>query len=197
MNNECYGIYASDSNVNIINNTINSGGNNGIFISNAIWISDSPWNINPIVINNIILSGTNLNKYGIWLVSTSSTPYTSLIFNNTFNNILGNYLLINSTPYSTITAVNSTNDVTPQPSGNEDYSNSNIDFNGNKDFQAPVSYDYHVNETGSTPSDIVKIKNNGYDLSSISGISDDYSPDIDKTIRNVQTIDRGAHEFSP
>jgi hypothetical protein len=197
MNNECYGIFASDSNVNIINNTINGGGNNGIFISNAIWISDSPWNIDPRVINNIILPGTNLNKYGIWLVSTSSIPYQSSIFNNTFNDLLDVYLLINSTPYATVNALNSTNDVSPQPGGNEDYRNGNIDFNGNKDFQAPVGYDYHVNETGSTPGDIIKIKNNGYDLSTISGLSGDYIHDIDELNRNIQTTDRGAHEFSP
>jgi len=83
----CYGVYIENINVNIVNNTIDGGGNiNSPVDSYGIFCNDTSggWLIDPVIINNYVLGGNGDPGYGIYL-NNNSEDLSCAIFNNIFN----------------------------------------------------------------------------------------------------------------
>ena len=83
----CYGVYIENINVNIVNNTIDGGGNlNSPVYSYGIFCNDTcgGWFIDPVIINNYVLGGNGDPGYGIYL-NNNSEDLSCAIFNNIFN----------------------------------------------------------------------------------------------------------------
>jgi len=193
-----YGIFAIDTDIVLINNTIGSGGDpSGIANSYTICINDNPWNINPYIINNIIIDGTNNFNDGVRLIHDPPPPPKELrIFNNSFrNDNIDRYIDGTGFNDTSITAVNSETNITPPPQDNDEFSSGNVSFDNN------LVADYHI---GAGSPDTSSIKDNGYsNLSALPifttnpSLLDELLIDIDGTSRDPATIDRGAHEFNP
>jgi hypothetical protein len=201
--NESYGVFMLDSDVDIINNTINGLGNVGGF---AICHGIYGENTNSNIINNIIIGGRGGTPYGITLkgippLSGYDTSVNDvLIFNNTFD--IGGcsagflydaedmgppYFLIDDMESNYNTGVRS-------PINNNEYFPTQIVFDG-----PPIGdyTDYTVDTVNST--DEILIENNGYNVSFIlsSGELAEATLDRFNTLRPVASIDRGGHEFNP
>lgn len=200
----CYGIRATDTELNIINNTVHGGGRTNALNENlgnddcyAINISNNPWTISPIIVNNIVFGGNSmLSNYGIRF-QCSSCPVTACIFNNTFSvEKCTSYVLISTVDHASITEVNGSAAAIPSPFGNLDF------IVGDILFADEPNNDYHI--SSSTP-DLVD--NNGSDFTSpqslvdeleeAGGLTADLLTDIDGNPRDRYSIDRGAHEAYP
>ncbi len=196
LNNECYGVYANDTDIVLINNTIGSGGSpSGMTSSYTVCVSDNPWNINPYIVNNIFLEGTNNFNDGLRLIY-GTPPIACRILNNSFrNDNIDRYIDGSGFNDTSISAVNSEINISPTPSSNEEFSSSDISFVDES------TTDFHVSGISA---DTSSIKDNGYKtlstlplFTSNPSLLDELLIDIDGNTRNPATIDRGAHEFNP
>jgi hypothetical protein len=194
--NDSYGVYVVDSDVDIINNTIDGLGNVGApAITHGIYGENTDSNI----INNIIIGGRGVDRYGITLSSYNTLINDVLIFFNTFDRdgCLDGFLNDASgtvvPPFTTIASMESGyNTVLRLPSGNNDYLPGDIVFFG------PLIGDFTV-DTGLS-ANVSLIEHNGYNsLSSMLTTAEMQEVTRDRfwTDRPVSFIDRGAHEFNP
>jgi len=196
--NDSYGVYVLNSDVDIINNTIDGLGNVGPpAITTGIYGENTDSNI----INNIIIGGRGGNRYGITLSSYNTSDNDVLIFSNAFDidGCLAGFLSDGSTHYNFIADMEDVstgyNTGSRIPSGNNDYVQGVI--TGEIVFNDRLSGDFFVNTASSTAEDVL-IQDNGYDLSPIiPGELADATLDRIYTLRPVTSMDRGGHEFSP
>jgi hypothetical protein len=199
VSNNGFAVSVSSSNPLLINNTLNGGGTSlwGATSSCGVYLRDrkDPWDVEPVLINNIIIGGRNLHRYGIYFDSgTLQPPLTCILSGNTFRTgdiyLAGTTLAEISNPQDP----DSTLDLIGQPLNSECFSEGDVRF------PAAVQYDYHIDLWSPNP---LSVKNNGSDLEEARqmlheyGLSDQLFIDIDGTRRSPASIDRGAHEFSP
>ncbi len=192
-----HSIHAKDTTIYVINNTIDGGGTTGgINSSTGLYIEDSTgWSIDPIIINNIMNGGKNNSKYGIYFVNDSQVPPLACTINNNTFRGEGTYIDGSNsfTGISFPTAPITTSEVT--------VATENLFYNigppADLAFINDATVDYHISTTSS---DTSSIKDNGYDVSTLSldpSLLNELLIDIDGTTRNPASIDRGAHEFNP
>jgi len=208
-NNNTFGVYIDDSEIKILNNTINGGGNtSSTYNSYSIYgkSTTGTWNVTPIIVNNIIIGGNTSTTYGMYFeVDTSSNPMTCAIFNNVFNDEKCTHLV--STLSADINDKNALNGsfgsvaFDPDPKDNIEYQNdSDLKF-------VDISvYDYHIDSELSNSVTLMGISTNGFDDESDPDYNNNniYSPpeaalyDIDGEARptDYSNIDLGADEFN-
>jgi hypothetical protein len=192
--NDSYGVYVLNCDVDIINNTIDGLGFVG---APAITTGIYGENTNSNIINNIIIGGRGGGRYGITLSSYNTLINDVLIFFNTFDRdgCLNGFLNDGSSPYFTIATMETGyNTGIRSPSNNLDYLPGEIEYNN------PNIGDFWVDTTLPLPqsSNPALIQNNGYDLSLIiPGELADATLDRFYTLRPVTSMDRGGHEFNP
>jgi hypothetical protein len=190
-NSTCIGVSVENSDVDIINNTINGQGSPGASLATlAIFGHITRSNI----INNIILGGVGLARYGITLSSYNTTENDVLIYNNAFDNdyCRDGYLFDASLVYPPEMIPSNYNSVPRKPSDNSEY------FTGQVAFFNPDIGDFIINTGGS--SNLLSIQNNGYSqLDDIltSAEMDEVTVDRIRNPRPSSSMDRGGHEFNP
>ncbi|MCK4924531.1 MAG: hypothetical protein KAS61_06125, partial [Spirochaetes bacterium] len=186
--NDSYGVYVLNSDVDIINNTINGLGNVGAPAKTyGIYGENTDSNI----INNIIIGGRGGTRYGI-ILSEPAPVNDVLIYYNSFeiDGCLNGFLNDGITSFITIATMESGyNPGIRSPFGNLDHIQGDINFSDRN------SGDYTITGGG----DLSSILNNGYDLSFILSSGELAEATLDRlnNIRPVTTMDRGGHEFSP
>ena len=187
--NDSYGVYVLNSDVDIINNTINGLGNVGAPAKTyGIYGENTDSNI----INNIIIGGRGGTRYGI-ILSEPAPVNDVLIYYNSFeiDGCLNGFLNDGITSFITIATMESGyNPGIRSPFGNLDHIQGDINFSDRN------AGDYTITGGG----DLSSILNNGYDLSLFtlsSGELAEATLDRLNNIRPVTTMDRGGHEFSP
>ncbi len=194
--NNSYGVYVLNSDVDIINNTLNGLGYVG---APAITLGIYGENTDSNIINNIIIGGRGVTRYGITLSDYDTAVNDVLIFSNSFDSegCLAGFLSDGSTHYFTIAAMETGyNSGLRSPFDNNDYVPSVNDIV----FRDPLIGDFWVDTASSTAEDVL-IQDNGYDLSLIPSLSptelQEATLDRFQILRPVTTMDRGGHEFSP
>jgi len=192
----CYGVYIKNTNVNIVNNTIDGGGNlsspeytYGIFCTD----DSGGWQINPIIINNYILGGNGDPSYGIFLDNTGK-QLDCVIYNNIFNrSSCTDYAGSGEGSVSTISGLNeSFGALLFNPSPTSNYEDIN---HPDATFTLWEESDYHI--TTSSPSCSLVKDNKGHDgdYNYLYG-EENILIDIDGQQRIVGDLDLGADEIN-
>jgi hypothetical protein len=169
--------------------------------SYAICILDDPWEIKPLIVNNIILGGYNNTNYGVRLRSISipaSLPLHCGIFNNAFHaTYCDNYLTV-ATDQNTTGSVDSSTEVTPTPEYTTEFNLSEIQFLDR------LAYNYRIDTSSPNPGSIQGNSSSftspsflEQELEEAGGVTADLLTDIDGNPRDRYSIDRGAHEAYP
>jgi len=193
--NDSYGVYVLNSDVDIINNTVNGLGNVG---APAKTYGIYGENTNSNIINNIIIGGRGGVRYGITLSDYSTSVNDVLIYNNTFDRdgCLAGFLSDGSgtdfTDIATMEMESGYNTGLRSPSNNNDY------VPGDIVFVNPLFGDFTVDTSLSANESL--IEDNGYNsLSNILTPAEIQEVTRDRfwTDRPVSSMDRGAHEFNP
>ena len=170
-------------------------------------ICSASWNINPIMINNLIIGGEQNTTYGIYL-DTNESPISVVIFNNIFNDAKCTHLVSTSgvdiNNIATLEGTIGNSSFDPDPKNNIDYTN-----DADVTFIDKSTYDYHINTDLSDQLTLNNISSNGFNVdSSIDATYNNdtiYVPqdaalyDIDDEPRpsDYSKIDLGADEFAP
>jgi nitrous oxidase accessory protein NosD len=202
--NDCYGVSILSSDVDIIGNTIHGQGEaGGAGITAAIRGDGTRSNI----VNNILMGGEGSGaQHGIILGDFILSNNDVLIRNNSFASDMCATSLLrdDGTPSDlvTITDLQSLYNISPRkPTGNNRFVAAPPldDFvtYGEIEFYDPFNAYYVVDTVTSTNPFLVV--NNGYDLGSLLGSADLQEARFDWFYieRSMNSIDRGAHEFSP
>ncbi len=189
---ECIGVFVLNSDIDIINNTINGLGVPASPVSYAIYGKNTTSNI----INNIIIGGLGINQYGIYLSDVDPAINDVLIYNNAFDEdgCITAYLSDGSVFYNIITDMeNFYNNPPRKPVNNNNYSS------------VPLPEDIQFSNVSGGDFTIVAganlsiIMDNGYNPSTILSPSELQEATRDRFYnpRPVSSMDRGGHEFNP
>jgi hypothetical protein len=186
INNDSYGVYVQNCDVDIINNTIDGYGNVGApAITTGIYGENTDSNI----VNNIIIGGQGGDRYGISLSSYSTAFNDVLIYNNSFdiNGCLDGFLSDGSTHYTDIGVMEAGYNSSPREPSNNNSFNLGVDVV----FDDRMTSDYDINTATAV------ISNNGYDLSNLFSSTELQAATLDRNYetRSVTNPDRGGDEF--
>ncbi|MBA7544502.1 hypothetical protein ES705_36858 [subsurface metagenome] len=206
----CYGVYIKNTNVNIINNTIDGGGNlyspEYTYYTYGIFCTDDSggWQINPIIINNYILGGNGDPSYGIFL-NNDNGNLSCAIFTNIFNALFCDFYA--GSLYSIAPSIGALHGGTgadisePNPADNlEDTNSPNPKDNPEPVFTDWKNSNYHIN-LSSTSCSLVEDKGHDGDYNDLYA-EEGIIKDIDGIERdtdggtNYRLIDLGADEIN-